>query len=216
MGKYPLPRRQLLSIAGGVVAIGLAGCLGGGDEDDGDKDSTDKSDDHDHEHDDHSHEHDHDDEHELGHPEEQFTIQMETDEDSHHFRPHVVHIKPGGTVEWELTSGEHNTVAYHPDNEGELPSIAPSRIPEDAEPWASDMLTEQGETFEREFEVEGVYDYVCTPHEARGMTGRVIVGWPDPDPDAEPALESPQEGLPDSARQQFEEYNQRTIDALEE
>lgn len=188
-------RRRLLAVSGGAVASGLAGyirVLGGEDGED-----------------DHGHDHDH----ELGHPESHVEVSMETHDDTHHFIPHVVHVEVDGTVEWVLESGTHDTVAYHPDNEEVLPSAAPRRMPEDAEPWASELLTEESETYEHTFEVEGVYDYVCTPHEAQGMVGRVIVGWSDHGD--EPALESQPEDLPEGVREAFEEYDERTRDVLD-
>ena len=44
-------------------------------------------------------------------------------------------------------------------------------------PWDSKYLL-PGKVFEIELTVEGVYDYFCTPHEAAGMVGRLIVGKP--------------------------------------
>lgn len=85
-----------------------------------------------------------------------------------------------------------------------------------AGPWASDMLTELGETLKWASEVEGVHDYACTSHEATDMNGRVIVGWPDLDPDTQPTLEPPQDGLPVGAGRKFEEYKEQTLDVLEE
>nr|WP_083912393.1 plastocyanin/azurin family copper-binding protein [Natronolimnohabitans innermongolicus] len=158
---------------------------------------------------------------------------MESDEDTHHFVPHVVHIEEGGAVTWYLESGAHDTVAYHPDNSNLLPSSTERRIPEDTHPWASDLYRTEGETFERTFEESGVYDYGCTvvehghgpdrgrghhghhrTHEETGMVGRVIVGWPEYDEDTEPALRAPQADLPDRARREFDSFNERTEEAL--
>ncbi|QFU84105.1 halocyanin [Natronorubrum aibiense] len=159
---------------------------------------------------------------------------MESDDGTHHFAPHVVHIEEGGTVTWTLESGAHDTVAYHPDNADLLPSASERRIPDGAQPWASEFLRTEGETFQRTFEEAGVYDYVCTvvehghgpergqgpyghhpTHESTGMVGRVIVGWPDPDSDAQPALRAPADELPEAARDELEGFNERTRTALE-
>lgn len=55
------------------------------------------------------------------------------------------------------------------------------------------------------FEVAGVYDYYCIPHEAVAMIGSVIVG--EPDPHDQPGLADPQEQLPSAARTPIDELN---------
>lgn len=222
-------RRHLLSSAGATLAVALAGCLDGrgtpvpGGADDG-SDAAGGSDD----------DHDHDDDHELGHPESHVEVAMVSEDDAHHFVPHVAHVEEGGTVTWVLENRAHDTVAYHPDNADLLPSATEQRIPDDARPWASDLYRTEGKTFERTFEEEGIYDYVCTvvehghgpergvdphgfhrSHESTGMVGRVIVGWPELDADAQPALRSPADDLPDAAREELEGFNDRTRTALE-
>ena len=206
-------RRRFLSASGIAVALTLAGCIG---DEEGDENGDDHShgdhthddeDSHDHDGDDnHPHTHDHDHAHELGHPEEHIEVEMRSDE-GHHFIPHVVHIEQGGSVTWVLESGSHDTKAYHPETHGPQ-----QRIPNDAEPWASELLSEDGETFERTFEAEGIYDYVCTPHEEMGMIGSIIVGWPDPD--SQPGLESPSAEYPETVTDQLERYNEQVHDVV--
>lgn len=165
---------------------------------------------HDHDHDDGHDHHDHDHDHELGEPVSHATVTMETHDDgTHHFIPHVVHVEAGGTVEWTLESGHHDTAALHPETHGPQ-----ARIPAAAEPWASDMLDAEGETFERVFEVEGVYDYVCTPHAAEGMVGSIIVG--DPDPADQPGLAAPDEEYDENVAEWIEHYNQQVLAALDD
>jgi hypothetical protein len=48
------------------------------------------------------------------------------------------------------------------------------------------------ETFEHTFETEGVYNYYCTPHEALGTVGLVVVGGPQGGPGTESPEEVPQ------------------------
>ncbi|MGM0389897.1 MAG: cupredoxin domain-containing protein [Natrinema limicola] len=222
MTTYTTTRRRTLAATGSALAAGFAGCL-----ESNDPQPTDAGDDS-------SGDHDHDTDHELGHPEARIDVTMESDDDTHHFAPHVVHIEEGRTVTWTLESGAHDTVAYHPDNAELLPSASERRIPDGAQPWASELLRTEGETFERTFEEAGVYDYVCTvvehghgpergqgpyghhpTHESTGMVGRVIVGWPDPDSNAQPALRTPAAELPEAARDELEGFNERTRTALE-
>lgn len=87
------------------------------------------------------------------------------------FRPHGLLIQAGQTVRWvnRDQGNVHTTTAYHPDNG------KPLRIPENAPAWDSDYLM-PGESFALRFDIPGVYDYYCTPHEHAGMVGRIVVG----------------------------------------
>jgi halocyanin-like protein len=75
------------------------------------------------------------------------------------FGPAVVRVDPGTTVVWEWTGkgGSHNVVA----EDGSL---------------ESDLLGDEGATFEHTFESAGVTKYACTPHKTMGMKGAVVVG----------------------------------------
>ena len=80
--------------------------------------------------------------------------------------PAIVHIEPGGIVEW-VGTGIRNTVsAYHPETHG------PLRMPDAAALWVSKMLYEE-QTYAVTIETEGVYDYadtvvLCGTHESFG------------------------------------------------
>ncbi|WP_242695652.1 plastocyanin/azurin family copper-binding protein [Halomontanus rarus] len=141
----------------------------------------------------------------LESPSENADVAMVSD-DGHHFDPHLVWIEPGGTVTWTLESGSHTTTAYHSGAE------KPQRIPDEADGWDSGILQEEGQTFEHTFDVVGVYDYFCRPHEGMGMVGSVIVG--EPDPHEQPALESPHGDLPDEAREALEELTDAANETL--
>jgi plastocyanin len=108
------------------------------------------------------------------------------------FDPIGLFVKPGETVTWVNESGAHSTTAYE---KGNGPASV-TRIPENASPWNSGILNEQGATFEQTFEVEGTYDYFCTPHKFFGMIGRIVVG----EPGGPAAGSMPPDGtLPESA-----------------
>lgn len=102
--------------------------------------------------------------------------------------PLGIHVEPGTTIRFVQQSGTHTVTAYHPDNGG-----LQLRIPEGAEPFDSGVMTGRGAEYEITLTEEGVYDYVCTLHEARGHVGRIVVG----DPGASPA--KPADGLPGMA-----------------
>ena len=74
------------------------------------------------------------------------------------YDPAHIRIDAGTTVTWEWTGvgGGHNVYAVDGSFESEL-------------------VTEEGYTYEREFETPGTYEYVCTPHQTRGMRGSVEV-----------------------------------------
>lgn len=89
------------------------------------------------------------------------------------FDPIGLYVEPGETITWINESGSHSTTAYTEDNPSEV-----RRIPEDAEGWNSETLSEQGAEFTHTFEVEGTYDYYCIPHKSTGMVARLVVGEP--------------------------------------
>jgi plastocyanin len=109
------------------------------------------------------------------------------------FDPVGLRVAPGTTVRWVVEANVHTATAYHPANGGR-----PLRIPERAEPWDSGYLVEPGEAFEVTLSAEGVYDYLCVPHEVAGMVGRIIVGRP-----GGPGAGPPGEGVPPAARAAF-------------
>lgn len=229
MTDHTLTRRRTLALTGSTITAGLAGCVDSGTDqltNNGNADGAETS----ATQDDSDGDHDHDVEHTLGHPEDHIEVTMESNDDAHHFVPHAVHVEPGGTVTWILDSGVHDTVAYHPENASILPSATDRRIPDGADPWASDVYDTAGETFEISFEEEGIYDYTCTitghgrrsgdhhgghqSHESTGMVGRVIVGDPDLNSDEQPAMRPPSGELPEAARHELEQFNNQTRDAL--
>ena len=119
------------------------------------------------------------------------------------FRPRGLLIRPGQTVRWvnKDTGNVHTTTAYHPRNG------KPQRIPQEANSWNSDYLM-PGESFAMTFNVPGVYDYFCIPHEHAGMVGRIIVGSADP---ARPPYADTDAKLPPAAQSRFP----RVADILE-
>ena len=102
-------------------------------------------------------------------------------------------VEPGTTVIWQVVQGTHSTTAYAEAND------KPHRIPTEAPGWDSGVGSEPGATFGRTFNVPGVYDYYCSPHEGLGMVGRLVVGVPDLA--SQPALAEPQDSLPAPARE---------------
>ena len=75
------------------------------------------------------------------------------------FDPPAIHVDSGTTVTWEWTGkgGSHNVV--HEDGDFE-----------------SDLVGEEGATFEHTFEEDGIYKYYCQPHKTLGMKAAIVVG----------------------------------------
>mgnify|MGYP000654450639 CR=1 FL=1 len=75
------------------------------------------------------------------------------------FAPPAMKVSPGTTVVWEWTGegGAHNVVSK---GDG---------------PLDSELVTEDGSTYEHTFEERGTYLYHCAPHQALGMRGAVVV-----------------------------------------
>lgn len=172
-------RRRFVTLAGGVVLAGTAGCAGPSDataQDEDEPTETTMT------------------ETATGMATEtptatpdagsNTTIAMVTDNHGSYFDPKGLLVEPGTTVTFVNESGSHNTAAYHPDT-GDVPL----RIPEDAEPWDSELFSESGSTAEVTLSVPGVYDYYCRPHETLGMVGRIVLGEPQGGPGTTPPEE---------------------------
>lgn len=86
------------------------------------------------------------------------------------FEPAVVRIQPGETVEWRNTSLFTHTVTLTRDRAA---ASDDAQLPDGAQPFDGTLTS--GQVFRHTFEVTGTYDYVCDPHEALGMHGRVVV-----------------------------------------
>ena len=77
------------------------------------------------------------------------------------FGPPAVHVDNGATVQWEWTGngGGHNVVS---DGDGPLDS--------------GSTVSSAGVNYEHTFEEDGIYPYLCVPHEGLNMKGAIVVG----------------------------------------
>ncbi|WP_302081300.1 cupredoxin domain-containing protein [Salinibaculum rarum] len=200
MSEHRLTRRGLLAGTAGLAVAGLAGCTGApeasNDQNSGDDQAG---------HGDEAHGHD-----TVSEPKASREVAVNTarngDSTEYHFDPHVTWVEPGGTVTWRLESGSHTATAYHPGND------QPQLVPDGTEAWDSGMLSEEGETFEHTFENEGVYHYLCTPHETFGMMATVIVG--EPHVEDQRALQTIPEDKPEEVRGKLKELNTMVRDIV--
>jgi plastocyanin len=74
------------------------------------------------------------------------------------FTPKDINVNVGDSVTWQWSSGVHTTTS--------------KTIPVGASSW-DDPMTASSTTFTYKVTVAGVYDYVCTLHEAFGMIGSI-------------------------------------------
>ena len=102
------------------------------------------------------------------------TVMMVTEGSEYYFDPIGLFVESGDTVTFEIESGSHSATAY---KEG-TSSASVTRIPDGAETFNSETLSEPGATYEHTFETTGTYDYFCIPHKSLGMVGRIVVGEP--------------------------------------
>lgn len=99
------------------------------------------------------------------------------------FDPDSTTIAPGDTVVWENVGAiGHSVTAYEDDIPAEAEYFAAGGFDsEDAaragytvgDPESGDVAG--GQSYEHTFEVEGVYEYFCVPHEAAGMVASLEV-----------------------------------------
>ncbi|EMA01782.1 halocyanin domain-containing protein [Haloarcula vallismortis] len=77
------------------------------------------------------------------------------------FGPPAVHVDNGATVQFEWTGngGGHNVVS---DGDGPLDS--------------GSTVSQAGVNYEHTFEEDGIYPYLCVPHEGLNMKGAIVVG----------------------------------------
>ena len=87
------------------------------------------------------------------------------------FQPALITIKAGDTVKWENVG---NSV-HHATSDPSSAIIATDVTnPSGAKPFDSGFL-KPGESFSETFSVPGIYRYTCAVHEAKGMSGEVVV-----------------------------------------
>jgi plastocyanin len=96
------------------------------------------------------------------------------------YRPPSLTVETGDTVVWKNTSARaHSVTAYEQGIPDEADYFATGGF--DSEQAARDAwdgaagAINSGETYEHTFEVPGVYEYFCIPHESGGMVGTVEV-----------------------------------------
>lgn len=112
-----------------------------------------------------------------------------------YFEPMGLHVDEGDVVRFEVLTPDHTITAYH-ERHGRQ-----QRVPDDAKPFSSPIITPGGYWLYR-FEEPGLTDIYCAPHEFFGMVMRMVVGDPD---DEEYDGEFGEGGRPPVSREALEE-----------
>jgi plastocyanin len=87
------------------------------------------------------------------------------------FEPARITIKAGDTIEWKNTGTQLHHVTTDPSAALKKNDVS---SPPGARPFDSGFL-KPGESFSETFSVPGTYRYTCAVHEAKGMSGAIIV-----------------------------------------
>ena len=87
------------------------------------------------------------------------------------FEPAITTVKAGDTIVWQNTGGQLHHVTTDPASALKKNDVA---IPAGAKAFDSGFL-KPGDTFSETFSVPGTYRYTCAVHEAKGMSGLIIV-----------------------------------------
>lgn len=90
---------------------------------------------------------------------------------------HVVTVGPGGDLRYDpadLRVAVDSTVAWKWDSGGHTVTVEDK--PQGSSWRGTNLSTkEAGYVMARTFDVEGTYEYYCTPHQSDGMTGTLVV-----------------------------------------
>ena len=106
-----------------------------------------------------------------------------------YFEPTGLFVEPGAVAKFLMATPDHTVTAYHP-------ALGRTRRVPDGVPALSSPVLGGGTYWLCRFDVPGVYDLYCAPHEPYGMAMRVVVGEAS-GPGADPvSMEQPGHGDP--------------------
>lgn len=92
------------------------------------------------------------------------------------FEPAQITIKQGDAIKWVMVSGGPHNVAFQNVADAAKAQLI-ANMPNQASELSSPMFMNPNEEYTVSFAgiPAGTYDYICTPHLALGMTGKVTV-----------------------------------------
>ena len=99
---------------------------------------------------------------------------MVTKGNEYYFDPIGLFIEAEETVTFEIDSGSYSLTAYKKENG----QASVTHIPDGAESWNSEVLSEENATSEHTLDTTGTYYFFCTSHKTLRMVGRIVAGEP--------------------------------------
>ena len=103
-------------------------------------------------------------------------VRMVGDDKGYRFEPAELKIKAGDGVKWVMVSGGPHNVDFS-QGAGAAAAQLTANMPNQMAPLSGPYLTNPGEAYTVSFAnvPAGTYEYVCTPHLAMNMKGKVTV-----------------------------------------
>ena len=103
-------------------------------------------------------------------------VRMVGDDKGYRFEPAELTIKAGDGVKWVMVSGGPHNVDFSQGAGGAANALT-ANMPNQMSPLSSPYFTNAGEAYTVSFAnvPAGSYDYICTPHAAMNMKGKITV-----------------------------------------
>ncbi|HEX4934407.1 MAG TPA: plastocyanin/azurin family copper-binding protein [Gemmatimonadaceae bacterium] len=103
-------------------------------------------------------------------------VRMVGDDKGYRFEPAELKIKAGDGVKWIMVSGGPHNVDFS-QGAGAAANALTANMPNQMAPLSSPYFSNPNEAYTVSFAnvPAGSYDYICTPHAAMNMKGKIIV-----------------------------------------
>ena len=103
-------------------------------------------------------------------------VKMVGDDKGYRFEPAELTIKAGDGVKWVMVSGGPHNVDFS-QGAGNATNVLTANMPNQMTPLSSPYFTNAGESYTVSFAnvPGGSYEYICTPHAAMNMFGKITV-----------------------------------------
>ena len=104
-------------------------------------------------------------------------VKMIGDDKGYRFEPAELKIKAGDGVKWVMVSSGPHNVSFDASQVGAAANALTANMPNQMSPLSSPYLSNPNEAYTVSFAnvPAGSYDYVCVPHAAMNMKGKITV-----------------------------------------
>jgi plastocyanin len=104
-------------------------------------------------------------------------VKMVGDDKGYRFEPAELTVKAGDGVKFVMVSGGPHNVAFDPAKVGAAATQIGANMPNTTAPMTSPYFSNPGESYTMSFAnvPAGTYEYVCQPHAAMNMYGKITV-----------------------------------------